>query len=146
MTGMFLVFIFFEAMFSMINLGGGFQALGSLLSNLVSGGGKAIVVIVASLVGGFGIEAAAVAEINIVNEMFSTVVKTVNLPMEIWATAILAATRITGSMYPTANLAGQLGIARSNNMKEVLKASWIGAAALWAWVILWSLVGPLLFN
>ena len=146
MTGMFLVFIFFEAMFSMINLGGGFQALGTLLSNLVSGGGKAIVVIIASLVGGFGIEAAAVAEINIVNEMFSTVVKSVNLPMEIWATALLAATRITGSMYPTANLAGQLGIARATNMKEVLKASWIGAAALWAWVILWSFVGPLFFR
>lgn len=146
MTGMFLVFIFFEAMFSMINLGGGFEALGSLLTNLVSGGGKAVVLIIASLVGGFGIEAAAVAEINIVHEMFINLVKSVGLPMEIWATAILAATRITGSLYPTANLAGQLGIARASNMKEVLKASWIGAAALWAWVILWAFVGPLLIG
>lgn len=146
MTGMFLVFIFFEAMFSMINLGGGFEALGNLLTNLVSGGGKAVVLIIASLVGGFGIEAAAVAEINIVHEMFINLVKSVGLPMEIWATAILAATRITGSLYPTANLAGQLGIARASNMKEVLKASWIGAAALWAWVILWAFVGPLLIG
>ncbi|KAF5048369.1 hypothetical protein DSECCO2_450810 [anaerobic digester metagenome] len=146
MTGMFLVFIFFEAMFSMINLGGGFEALGSLLTNLVSGGGKAVVIIIASLVGGFGIEAAAVAEINIVHEMFINLVTSVNLPMEIWATAILAATRITGSLYPTANLAGQLGIARATNMKEVLKASWIGAAALWAWVIIWAFVGPMLIG
>jgi len=29
-------------------------------------------------------------------------------------------------------------------MKEVLKASWIGAAALWIWVILWAFVGPLI--
>jgi len=144
MTGMFLVFIFFEAMFTMINLGGGFEALGNLLTTFVSGGGKAIVLIIASLVGGFGIEAAAVAEINIVHEMFIDLVNSVNLPMEIWATAILAATRITGSLYPTANLAGQLGIARCNNMKEVLKASWIGAAALWVWVIGWAFIGPMI--
>lgn len=146
MTNMFLVFIFFEVMFSMMALGGGFDALGNLLTGLVTGGGKAIVVIVASLVGGFGIEAAAVAEIKIVNDMFAALVAQVGLPMEIWATAILAATRITGSMYPTANLAGQLGIARCNNMKEVLKASWIGAAALWIWVIIWSFVGPMIIG
>lgn len=144
MVNMFLIFIFFEVTFSMINLGGGFEALGNLLSGLVSGGGKAIVVIIASLVGGFGIEAAAVAEINIVHEMFINLVNQVGLPMEIWATALLAATRITGSVYPTANLAGQMGIARSSNMKEVLKSCWIGAAALWAWVIIWSFVGPML--
>ena len=146
MTNMFLVFIFFEVMFSMISLGGGFEALGNLLSGLVAGGGKAIVMIIASVVGGFGIEAAAVAEINIVNKMFIDLVAQVGLPMEIWATAILAATRITGSMYPTANLAGQLGIARCTNMKAVLKASWIGAAALWIWVIAWSFIGPMIIG
>jgi len=65
MTDMFLLFILFEVLFNMINLGGGFEALGNLLTNLVSAGGKAGVVIVASLVGGFGIEAAAVAEIKL---------------------------------------------------------------------------------
>lgn len=146
MTNMFFVFILFEVMFSLIGLGGGFEALGNLLTGLVSGGGKAIVVIIASLVGGFGIEAAAVAEITIVHNMFIGLVQQVNLPIEIWATAILAATRITGSVYPTANLAGQMGIARCSNMKEVLKACWIGAAALWAWVIIWAFVGPLLIG
>lgn len=146
MVNMFLIFIFFEVMFSMINLGGGFEALGNLLSGLIAGGGKAIVVIIASVVGGFGIEAAAVAEIKIVHEMFSALVTSVGLPMEIWATALLAATRITGSVYPTANLAGQMGIARSSNMKEVLKSCWIGAAALWGWVIIWSFIGPLLIG
>ncbi len=144
MTNMFLVFIFFEAMFSMINLGGGFEALGDLLTKFVSGGGKALVVIMASLVGGFGIEAAAVAEINIVHKMFIGLVNSVHLPMTIWATALVAATRITGSLYPTANMAGQLGIARCDNMKEVLKASWIGAAALWIWVFVWAFVGPMI--
>lgn len=144
MVNMFFIFIFFEVMFVLINLGGGFEALGNLLTNLISGGGKAIVLIIASIVGGFGIEAAAVAEITLVHEMFADLVKSVNLPMEIWATALLAATRITGSVYPTANLAGQMGIARCTNMKEVLKACWIGAAALWLWVIIWAFIGPVI--
>lgn len=144
MTGMFLIFIFFDVMFSLINLGGGFDALSNLLKNLISGSGKAIVMIVASVVGGFGIEAAAVAEIELINSLFIDVVKAVGLPMTVWATAILAATRITGSVYPTANLAGQMGIARSTNMKDALKICWFGAAALWVWVIIWAFVGPLL--
>lgn len=144
MMNMFFVFIFFEVMFVLIGIGGGFEALGELLTGLVSGGGKAAVVILASLVGGFGIEAAAVAEITIVHEMFIDLANSVGLPMSIWATAILAATRITGQLYPTANLAGQLGIARCTNMKEVLKACWIGAAALFAWVIIWSFIGPII--
>ncbi|MBZ2174178.1 TRAP transporter large permease subunit [Schnuerera sp. xch1] len=144
MVNMFFIFIFFEVMFFLINLGGGFEALGNLLTNLVEGGGKALVLIIASLIGGFGIEAAAVAEITLVHEMFIDLVNSVGLPIEIWATALLAATRITGSVYPTANLAGQMGIARCTNMKEVLKVCWIGAAALWIWVIIWSLVGPIL--
>jgi predicted histidine transporter YuiF (NhaC family) len=144
MTTMFLIFIFFEVMFTMINMGGGFDALGELLSGIVASGGRAGVLIVAALVGGFGIEAAAVAEIQIVHTMFASMVNQVKLPMEIWATALLAATRITGSLYPTANLAGQLGITRCTNMKDVLKVSWIGAAALWAWVIVWAFIGPLI--
>lgn len=144
MANMFLIFIFFDVMFSLITLGGGFDALSDLLKNLISGSGKAVVMIVASLVGGFGIEAAAVAEIELVNSLFIDVVKSVGLPMSIWATAMLAATRITGSVYPTANLAGQMGIARSTNMKDALKICWVGAAALWIWVIVWSFVGPLI--
>ncbi|NLL80677.1 MAG: TRAP transporter large permease subunit [Tissierellia bacterium] len=144
MTSMFLIFIFFEVMFVMINLGGGFDALGDLLTGLVAGSGKAAVLILASIVGGFGIEAAAVAEITIVHEMFIALVESVNLPMQVWATAIIAATRITGSLYPTSNLAGQLGIARCDNMKEVLKGCWIGAGALFAWVIIWAFVGPVI--
>jgi uncharacterized ion transporter superfamily protein YfcC len=144
MTGMFLIFIFFEVMFVLINIGGGFDALGELLTGLVAGSGKAAVVILASLVGGFGIEAAAVAEIKIVHEMFIELINTVGVPMSIWATAILAATRITGALYPTANLAGQLGIARCDNMKDVLKICWVGAGALFAWVIIWAFIGPII--
>ena len=144
MTNMFLIFICFEVMFTMITIGGGFDALGELLTGMVSAGGKAGVMIVASIVGGFGIEAAAVAELQIVHEMFLAMIEQTGLPMVIWATALLAATRITGSVYPTANLAGQMGISQCTNMKEILKASWIGAGALWVWVILWAFVGPMI--
>ena len=40
MVGMFFIFIFFEVMFVLINLGGGFEALGNVLTNFISGGEK----------------------------------------------------------------------------------------------------------
>lgn len=144
MTNMFFIFILFQVMFDLIDVGGGFTALGNLLKGLIGGGGKFAVMMVASLVGGFGIEAAAAAEINLVAKLFGGLAVQVHLPMVIFATTMLAATRITGAVYPTANLAGQMGIARCTNMKDALKAAWIGAAALWIWVIVWSLVGPII--
>ena len=70
----------------------------------------------ASIVGGFGIEAAAVAEIKIIAEMFGGLAAEVGLPWDA-AVSILAATRLTGSMYPTTNFAGQLGAAQCDNTK-----------------------------
>lgn len=65
----------------------------------------------------------------------------VGLPMSVFATAILAATRLTGSMYPTTNFAGQMGTARSENTKDGLRALWISVAFVWVWIIVWGLIG-----
>ena len=43
--------------------------------------------------------------------------------MGCFAVSILAATRLTGSMYPTTNFAGQLGTAQCENTKEALQAA-----------------------
>ena len=58
-----------------------------------------------------------------------------------FAISILAATRLTGSMYPTTNLMGQLGIAHCDNTKEVLRANWFAVACVWAFLIIWAFLG-----
>lgn len=139
---MFLVFITIEVLLTLVTSGGGFDALGNLLGGIARQAGPFGVYITACIVGGFGIEAAAVAEIKIIADMFGGLALEVGLPMEVFATCILAATRLTGSMYPTTNFIGQMGTARSSNIKDGLKALWISVAFVWVWIIIWGLIGP----
>lgn len=138
---MFLIFITIEVILTLVTAGGGFEALGNLLGGLARQAGAFGVYITACIVGGFGIEAAAVAEIKIIADMFGGLAGDVGLPMSVFATAILAATRLTGSMYPTTNFAGQMGTARSENTKDGLRALWISVAFVWVWIIVWGLIG-----
>ena len=139
-AGMFVVFVTIDYLLNLVTLGGGFTALSNLLGGL-AGDNASAVMLIASVVGGFGIEAAAVAEIKIISEMFGASAIATGLPMSMFAISILAATRLTGSMYPTTNLMGQLGIAHCDNTKEVLRANWFAVACVWAFLIIWAFLG-----
>lgn len=139
-AGMLLMFISIDVLLTMVTGAGGFEALSGLLGSLV-GNSPTAVMLIASVVGDFGIEAAAVAEIKIIAEMFLGVATAAGLPMSMFAIAIIAATRITGSMYPTGNFAIALGVAQCDNTKEVLRALWIACASVCAFILVWAFVG-----
>ena len=143
-ANMFLIFITIDVLLKLVTLGGGFDAISNLLGGLAKGGGATGVMLAASIVGGVGIEAAAVAEIKIIAEMFGGLAAEVGLPMGCFAVSILAATRLTGSMYPTTNFAGQLGTAQCENTKEALQACWVSVAFAWVFVAAYSLIGPMI--
>ena len=132
-AGMFVVFVTIDYLLNLVTLS-------NLLGGL-AGDNASAVMLIASVVGGFGIEAAAVAEIKIISEMFGASAIATGLPMSMFAISILAATRLTGSMYPTTNLMGQLGIAHCDNTKEVLRANWFAVACVWAFLIIWAFLG-----
>lgn len=144
-ANMFLIFVSIEVLLNLVTLGGGFDALSNLLGGLASNSATAVM-LVASVVGGFGIEAAAVAEIKIISDMFGGLAVSAGLPMGCFAVSILAATRLTGSIYPTSNFAGQLGIAQCTNTKEALQAAWISVAFAWVFVIAYAIVGPMILG
>ena len=114
--------------------------------SMVKGMASMMNMFVASIVGAFCIEATAVAEIKIISEMFGDLAAQVGLPMGCFAVALLAATRLTGSVYPTSNIASQLGISRCNNMKEVLQANWISVAFVSVYIVTWAYAGPRLLG
>jgi len=143
-TSLFLLFIFFQLLINMVNLGGGFDALSSLLGGMAKAGGPTGVMLVSALVGGFGIEAAAVAEIQIIGEMFGQLARDVGLPMGCFAVTILTSTRLTGATYPTSNFMMLMGTGRSTNIKEGLKISWMGVGCALVFVIIYAFVGPLI--
>lgn len=143
-ANMFLIFITIDVLLNLVTLGGGFDAISDLLGGLAKGGGPTGVMLAASIVGGFGIEAAAVAEIQIIAEMFGGLAAEVGLPMGCFAVSILAATRLTGSAYPTTNFAGQLGTAQCSNTKEALQACWVSVGFACIFVVLYAFIGPMI--
>lgn len=68
------------------------------------------------------------------------------LPMGCLAVSILAATRLTGSMYPTSNFAGQMGTAQCTNIKGALQALWFGVGFAWLFVVIYAFVGPMILG
>lgn len=142
---MFVVFVTIDVLLNLVELGGGFEAIANLMGG-VAGDSPTAVMLIASVVGGFGIEAAAVAEIKIISEMFGAAAVASGLHMSLFAIAILSATRLTGGIYPTSNMMGQLGIAQCNNTKEMLQANWIASGSAIAFVVVWAIFGPMILG
>jgi TRAP-type C4-dicarboxylate transport system permease large subunit len=140
MSYMLLIFVSLDVLINYITVAGGFSALAGLMEGF-TGENPTAIMFMALLVGTFGMEAAAVAEIRIIGELFGEAARAAGLPMTLFALSMICANRITGALYPSTNLVGQLGIARCSNTKEVLRAHWIACGSAMFFVLVWSIVG-----
>lgn len=141
MADLFLIFITIDVLLEMVTAAGGFDALSELLQGTFTNISAAAVMLISAVVGGLGIEAAAVAELQIITDMFKPMIESSGLPLQMFAISLLSATRLTGSIYPTSNMIGQLGIAQSSNTKLMLQGNWISIAPLVVFIIIWAFVG-----
>lgn len=140
-----LIGITVNVLLEMVSLGGGFDALASMLESVAQGGGATGVMMAASLIGGFGIEASAVAEIQIIAEMFGALALSVGLPMGGFVLSIIMASRFTDNLYPGANFANQMLTARCENTIEVLRALYYGNIPILIFMIVMCFVAPALY-
>ena len=145
MTEMYLLFILLEPFINLIVVSGGFEALSKFLLNIFPNPNSLTVMMMGSLVGGFGVDGAVVAQLKITNDLFIDLVNRIGLPMEMWAIALIAASRITTNVYPTANMVGQMGIARSKNIKAMLISGWCVSMVILVYIFLWSFIGQKIF-
>lgn len=140
MGGMFLSFLLTGVMIDTISLGGGWEALSELILHLVGSNGKYALMVIASFVGGFGVEGAVVTQMQIIQSAFWDIAASMGIPMTAWSIVLIAAVRITSIVYPSANYAAHLGFARSNDMKTLLIGGWITSAIMMAFVPIWGFV------
>lgn len=145
MAEMFLLFIMLQPLIDIITIGGGFEALSKVLMGLLDKGGRPLLMLAGTFVGAFGIEGAAVAQITITHELFQPAIEAMQLPMEMWAIGLIAASRITTSIYPTANMASQMGIARSKNLKAMLIGGWAVSLTALVYIAIWAFLGEKIF-
>ena len=100
MGGMFLSFLLTGVMIDTITLGGGWEALSNVILHVVGSNGKYLLMVIASFVGGFGVEGAVVTQMQIIQSAFWDIASSMGIPMTAWASVLIAAVRITSGLLP----------------------------------------------
>lgn len=122
---MFFMFILFEPFLNYVAASGAFEAITSYMQPLIDIGGEFAFLLLSGAIGAFGISGAGVAQVQIIDELFKPMVESLNLAMPIWALILSIGSQITFFISPTVDMVGQMGLARSENIKEMLKNGWL---------------------
>jgi len=121
MYWLFFMFILYDPFLNFVTESGAFTAIADLIAPLVDTGGAAVFMILATLVGVFGVSGAAVAQEKVIFDMFTPIVAILGLPIELWSLVLVTGSQITFFAYPTGDMVGQMGLARSTDLKSMIK-------------------------
>ena len=120
MYWLFFLFVLYDPFLYFITKTGAFDAIAVLLKPLINFGGSTMFMISSSIIGIFGVSGAAVAQAKVMNEMFAPMVVQLKFPPHLWAIVLLLGSQMTSFVYPTGDMIGQMGLARSKNLKAML--------------------------
>lgn len=121
MMWLFIMFVLFNPFINFVAEAGAFEALVSLLKPLLKSQSKVIFSLVATLTGIFGVGGAATADNIVMDNMFKSIVSGLNVSPTLWGLILLVSGQITSFAYPEADMVGQMGLARSKDMKNLVK-------------------------
>jgi H+/gluconate symporter-like permease len=117
---LYFQFVLFTPFISFVTEMGGFQALANVILPYIESGGQKALVILSTIIGIAGIPGGAVAQKKIIHEMFLPMVTSMKVPMNIWVLVLLMGSQITSFLYPTGDTLGAMGIARSDDVKNMI--------------------------
>ncbi len=141
MVWLFIMFVLFNPFITFIEQSGAFGALVDLLNPLLSSGNKVVFSLVSTLTGIFGIGGAAVAQSVVMDKMFSGFVTGLGVSSGLWAMILLIGSQITSFAYPEADMLGQMGLARSKDLKNMVKLGVVVVVANLILVLIRSFIG-----
>jgi len=118
---LFFMFVLFNPLMVFIEASGAFVALTALLQPVLEFGGKIGFMVITALIGVFGIPGAAVTASIIVHEMFGSMAGTIGISMAVWAMILTVSAQLTSFAYPGPDMLGQMGLARSKDIKSMMK-------------------------
>lgn len=143
-VAVFLLCVFYQFMSDLVTLGGGFDAVADLFSN-VSAAGASSALLIGTLVGTFAITGGAAAQIQIIHGMFWPMLSSAGVPIQLWTMGLICGHRATNNIYPCGNMIVPMGLFGTENMKVQLIGCWLSAAAGIAASVIWCFVGPAIF-
>lgn len=125
MFWMFFMFILFNPFLNYVSASGAFDAICQLMQPLIDAGGQVVFLMLTAAIGVFGISGTGVAQAQITHELFLPMVQSLHVDMSIWGLVVLVACQVTFFVTPTVDMVGQMGLARSKNIKSMLANGWV---------------------
>lgn len=136
MFWMFFMFVLFEPFLNYVSASGAFDAVCQLMQPLIDVGGEVAFLMLSAAVGIFGISGTGVAQAQILHELFLPMVQSLNIAMPIWGMVVLVGCQVTFFVTPTVDMVGQMGLARSKNIKAMLANGWVITVITFAYVLI----------
>ncbi|SMG47009.1 GntT/GntP/DsdX family permease [Dethiosulfovibrio salsuginis] len=137
---LFFFFVLLDPFINFIQETGAFQALAALLEPMVQDGGTVGFIAFSTMVGIFGVPGAAVAQAEVLNKMFLPLVQSLNIPMTLWVAVLLIGSQMTSFAIPEGDMQGQMGLARSSDLKSVLCNGWLIVLCTTMYVIIRAMI------
>lgn len=140
MFWMFFMFVLFEPFLNYVSASGAFDAVCQLMQPLIEVGGEVAFLMLSAAVGVFGISGTGVAQAQITHNLFLPMVESMNIDMSIWGLVVLVACQITFFVTPTVDMVGQMGLARSKNIKSMLANGWVLTIITFIYVLIRAII------
>lgn len=121
MIWLFIMFVLFHPFITFVSEAGAFEALVQLIEPLLKSQSKVVFSLISTITGIFGIGGAAVAQSVVMDNMFKQLVDNLSISPTLWAAILLVGSQITSFAYPEADMLGQMGLARSKDLKNMVK-------------------------
>jgi H+/gluconate symporter-like permease len=133
---LFFLFVMFNPFIQFVSETGAFTALANMLQPLIEKSGPVGFLGLSMLVGVFGIPGAAVAQLQVIHEMFLPLVEQLQIPMTLWALVLLVGSQMTFFAFPGGDMIGEMGLARSKDLKSMVINGLILTVAVAGYVML----------
>lgn len=140
MFWMFFMFVLFDPFLNYVSASGAFDAITKLMEPLIATGGEVAFMMIASAIGVFGISGTGVAQAQIIHELFLPMVNAMRMDMYTWALIVLVGCQVTFFVTPTVDMVGQMGLARSKNIKAMLANGWVLTIITFAYVLVRAII------
>jgi H+/gluconate symporter-like permease len=132
---LFFLFVLFTPFIQFVSDTGAFTALAKAMQPLIDRSGPVGFVTLSTFVGIFGIPGAAVAQAQVIHEIFLPLVQQLNIPMTLWSLVLLVGSQMTFFAFPGGDMIAEMGLARSSDLKAMIINGLIITAVVACYVI-----------
>lgn len=138
--------LLYKLIIVVIDAGGGFEALGNLMTGLCGDSlTPTTTMLLSTFVGAFGISGDNAAQMQIIQSIFLPMVESVGLNMKCWLVVLLSGSYLTNIIYPSGAILGILAMSNCRDTKNTMVGMWLSSAVVLVCCVIYAFIGPMLF-